>query len=888
MSAQTPSQILAILGPSCRDRARRQRLLTQTAVNGIDYIEFEVVAGKPTLHVHFLVPLPVGAWNLPADPSAVRIEGGARIVGVSVVSITVVGSRQLDIVVDQQGDFSPYLLTIGWRRDGSGAWVYLFPGLDRLFSVAPINFRPGCPVDFDCAPDDDCPPDQLTEPALDYLARDYASFRQLLIDLVAQRDPSWTERSPADLGITLLELFATEGDHLAYLQDAVANEAYLDTARHRESAKRHARLIDYRMHDGRNAWTWVHVAVTGTANEIPAGTQLVTRIDAPLRFDRVPLAPIFPQPSLPPGVELNPPTGTDLAGNRYDDYVTDPALAPVRVFETVGKQRVDRRNNELRIHAWGNERCCLPAGTTSIHVYAIDAAGTKAIRPPLAVGDRLLLEEVLGPDTGTVGGIDPTHRQVVRITRVVPDPSLTSSGAVSDQMRDPLFLAALTNGEPTPVTGIVTVNDTLPLVEVGWVGEDALTFPLCLSSVLDDGTVVRRVSVARGNMVPADHGRSIEETHVFDPPFGGERARVRLDLAPITMVRPAFGVDDERPARAAIGLTVQRGTAPPEPWTVEDDLLTADGLTRSFVVDTDEIGRPTLRFGDGDYGQRLTDATGIVARYRIGNGRAGNIGADGLAHIVRPVAAPQWPPQVLGVRNPLPARGGLDAETVEEVRQLAPAAFRAVQYRAVTEDDYRLAALTASGVAGAVATFRWTGSWMTVFIGIDPADPDMILTDARGHTRLDPTFRERVTDAIDRRRLAGYDLEVRSARYVPLDIAIDLCVKPGFFRGDVRQAVAEAIAGRTRGRRSGRPALFDPANLTFGQPVYLSQVYAICEAVEGVDSAEIRTFRRHGGDDDGELAQGFVPIGPWEIAQLDNDPSRMENGTLTLEAAGGS
>ena len=136
--------------------------------------------------------------------------------------------------------------------------------------MAPINFRPGCPVDFDCAPVHECPPDVLPEPRLDYLARDYASFRQLLLDLVAQRNPAWIERSPADLGIALLELFAYEGDQLSYFQDAVANEAYLDTARQRISAKRHAKLVDYEMHDGRNAWTFVHLRVS-TAGTVGPG-----------------------------------------------------------------------------------------------------------------------------------------------------------------------------------------------------------------------------------------------------------------------------------------------------------------------------------------------------------------------------------------------------------------------------------------------------------------------------------------------------------------------------------------------------------------------------------------------------------------------------------------
>ena len=101
------------------------------------------------------------------------------------------------------------------------------------------------------------------------------------------------------------------------------------------------------------------------------------------------------------------------------------------------------------------------------------------------------------------------------------------------------------------------------------------------------------------------------------------------------------------------------------------------------------------------------------------------------------------------------------------------------------------------------------------------------------------------------------------------------------------EAAIEALSGRGR-RTAAKPGLFDPANLTFAQPVYLSQVYAAVEAVEGVDSAEVLVFRRHGRLPAGEVEQGFIPVGAWEIAQLDNDPNRMENGSLTITAAGGS
>ena len=67
--------------------------------------------------------------------------------------------------------------------------------------------------------------------------------------------PDWTDRNPADPAVMLVELFATLGDRLAYWQDAVAVEAYLGTARRRTSVRRHARLLDYAVHEGCSART---------------------------------------------------------------------------------------------------------------------------------------------------------------------------------------------------------------------------------------------------------------------------------------------------------------------------------------------------------------------------------------------------------------------------------------------------------------------------------------------------------------------------------------------------------------------------------------------------------------------------------------------------------
>lgn len=902
MTATGASDILELLGSACRDSGRRETLRQPFAPNGIDFVEFD--PATLTLHVHFIKDLPANTadpYGLHTNPSKILIHGGTRIVGIQVTGADVAPGADktvLDVKVNMHGDFSPYLLSLGWERMERN-WSYSFPAVDRLFSVAPINFRPNCPVDFDCAPVDDCPPEELTEPALDYLARDYASFRQMLIDLVAQRNRSWTERSPADIGMMLIELFAYEGDRQSYFQDAVANEAFLDTARQRVSAKRHARLVDYQMHDGRNAWTYVHLEAD-SAGKMPQGQQLLTEITVPLRFDRDPSAAARPQPTAPPPTEPYPPT--------EDDYTTDPALAQVRVFETATSMFVSPLNNELRIHDWGNVECCLPRGTRTAYVYAVTttaAGGLVAERPPLKVGDLLLLEEVIGPTTGAPSDADPQHRQVVCIERLAPATSEGEVDHTADTVKDDLYLAAVDpqTGTAVPVRQ-QTTDARLPLVEVTWRKSDALTFPLCVTTKVD-GNTTERVSVARGNIVLADHGRSRRELlDDIDPHASGTSTyRIQLDHAPLTIqcqperepkdlglppVRQRteldLGVTEQRPGlvlRPAVALRT-----PGVDWTPVADLLSSDASDRHFVVDVDDLGRGVLRFGDGDYGQRFADVTQAEVWYRVGNGRSGNIGAEALHHIVLPQGTVVGRPVIGRVRNPLPAVDGTDRELIEEVRQYAPAAFRARQLRAVTEQDYKDRALTVSGVSGAVASFRWTGSWYTVFVGIDPTDPANVITNERGVASFDERFRREVEDALTQYRLAGYDLEIRPARYIPLDIVIEICVKPGYFRGDVVRAVSVALSPGSW--HAGAAGFFDPERFTFGEPVHLSRLYAAVTNVEGVESARVTKFQRHGRLAAGEIDAGTISLAPWEIARLDNDPNRMENGTLTITAGGGS
>jgi hypothetical protein len=862
--------VITIQKPVCgNEQIRRSMVALSPSVNGIDYLNVDP-ADHTRLQIVFLKP--VGPRN-PADPndtndefglstdlSKIVISGGTRIVGIKPKSATRNPDGSITVVVDQAGDFSTYTLALD------------VPQLDVLFNEIDFSFMATCPVDFDCRTTTVCPPAQLAELLLDYEAKDYASFRQLLLDLLPQLNPKFIETNPSDLGIALVELLAYTGDRLSYFQDAVANEAYLDTLRQRISARRLAKLVDYQMHSGRNAWAYVHFAVDAIVNPLPLGTKIVSRIGAPLSGA-----------TTPPGVIVD--TGKITA----ETLQTDPALSSAVVFETTLDGNLNPVNNLIYLHTWGNEECCIARGTTEAYVYAaqLDSISGKltAILPVLHANDWLLIEEVLGVDTGLAADANPSHRQVVKLDQE-PDSSFS----------DAFFSNLLLPGGA--VQKRVAGDQPLPLLHVHWGAIDQVQSQFCISTKLSTGVQVVNISVARGNIVLADQGLTLQESIVLSapvpdsPPF-----RPRLSFAPLTMQMQPAQVDydiatgrlttprtdltgDVTQAVPAVSLLVSFPSHQ-DLWRPVSDLLESSPFDTEFVPELDNDEAAVLRFGDDEYGMSIAGATAISATYRIGNAVSGNVGAEALAHLA--VTLPFS--GVTLVRNPLPAQNGVDPESIADVQQWAPEAFRAVQFRAVTEADYVNAAQLLPQVQSAVASFRWTGSWYTVFIGILPSSPSDLINQAKGLMQLSSGLQQTVLNFLDGYRLAGYDLEIRPPQFLPLEIDLLLCVSTDYFRSDVTQAVKAALSDQILA--DGSKGFFFLGNFVFGQPVYLSQVYAVIQAVEGVDSVVVTRFTPFGQPDNGELAQGLIPVGPWQIARLDNDPNFMERGVLKIDARGG-
>ena len=110
------------------------------------------------------------------------------------------------------------------------------------FRTSAYSFKALCESTLDCEPRPHvCPPPAGELPAIDYLSKDFLSFRKALSDFSALRYPDWVERSEADFGMMFMEALCKIADDLSYYQDRIAFEASLETATQRRSLVRHAR-----------------------------------------------------------------------------------------------------------------------------------------------------------------------------------------------------------------------------------------------------------------------------------------------------------------------------------------------------------------------------------------------------------------------------------------------------------------------------------------------------------------------------------------------------------------------------------------------------------------------------------------------------------------------
>lgn len=622
---------------------------------GVDYIDAQrKLRDEWDLNIYF------HENNLPKGitPAHIRISpmGDAAGAPLSVVSVTYDKTMLIVHIKEQWG--SNIYIDKGQTHGYFLEFVHT-PGIDIVLAGAPFILGA-------LPPSNPQPLADLNEwsppvTPIDYLCKDYASFRRLILDHLSLLAPHWEERHIPDPGITLVEIMAYAADYLSYYQDAAATEAYLGTARRRISLRRHARLLDYFVRQGCNSRVLVHVQVNENTS-LEKGTVLLTGV---------------------------PGQSGRISTQYYRDLVRDDH-PNIRVFETMHHAALFPEHNRMNIYDWA------PSGNTQENdITTIELEGHF---PHLKAGDVLIIE-MANPEDPAAARYHPVRltqkptlsydllksNEITCITWAHEDalPGFIPESAGKGCEQE--LISVLGNIVPADYGRTIT-GEVLPQVpEKGRYYPRLHSFNLIFSAPYTDPGSNTNPGQTIKNMLKQDPGHAL--------------AAVELEEY------PGYLTDNEMAGKPA----------PIARWTVCRDLLKSGPFDRHFVVETEQDGGIFLRFGDGKLGKKPAPGARFKVFYRSGYGPAGGVEPGAINHIVTDNSC------ITGVFNPQAGTNYNWPESTAQVRRDAPQEFKN-QQRCITMADYVRIAQSHPEVTKAHAQSDWTGSWRTTFLYVDRKD----------------------------------------------------------------------------------------------------------------------------------------------------------------------
>jgi hypothetical protein len=862
---------------------------------GIDFVQVRDSGDQRQLRIFFLtdatqLTFPLNTSTPPLTPANIVIHNvsDANRPDIPVVTVgNVVFDANLerailDITVAQPGEFADYRLRIDDPRANPDPLQEPYSRIDPFFNDVRFSFKAGCDDGQECLdPAPVCPVDEQPDFPVDYLARDFVSLRNALLDFAAQRYPRWVSPIEADVGVMLAEVMAALGDEFAYVQDRFGREAYLETATERRSLRKKARLLDFEIHDGRSPSTLVELTVSGAGDtlSVPRGSRAwaTTEGGTPIAFevglglrdggepfavhqswnagDAVPPGSLTPyafdesQICLLVGATEMFVLGTVARPEALFDEATktgrvlllrtdpaDPALPPRRHFVRLVERPValfdpltDLTVTRLR---WGAEDA-LPFQIDqslvqlSFNVVPVTAGLTQCAR--FVCGDQRDADDTRPPVLVTAfdcGQAEAKPAPGLAVEREGPLPIRVAPALAADVTPD----AGPPERDERPTIFLVGLPDT----DTGGLGVLGLNLRESVPEVL--------------------------VTELFIAPGGGETTGIAWDWQ-----RSLLSSDANSPV-----------------FTLEDGIWRRIiSFTRNGVVHVHQDYATgagySLRFGDGVFGRTPPRGQAFEVRYRLGPGAKGNVPEGAInAFTVPDHPDRDMPGFVMKVRNPVEVRDGVDPESAQEVKQIVPEAFKADRLFAVTPDDYGQQAEKLDFVQRAQGTPRWTGSWLSMFVAADPF----------GSFDLTAAEREDLGAWMNCVRQTGREVIVSDPRPLIIDLLITICVEPFAYASQVMALVRELLVGAGGGRNT-RP-FFSPDNFTFGMPLRRSALEAAILRVPGVRFVRSILVRERGLQGFRLLDDLLLEVEPNQVLRLDDDPLHPEAGTLTLQAEGGA
>ena len=350
----------------------------------------------------------------------------------------------------------------------------------------------------------------------------------------------------------------------------------------------------------------------------------------------------------------------------------------------------------------------------------------------------------------------------------------------------------------------------------------------------------RQSATLGGNVAEATHGETIARELLGTGDATVPFQQFPLKERPMTHV-PRAGA----PNGAAATLEVRvAGLA----WRLEQQRFGLAPDDRVFTAKADDEQKTTVEFGDGRNGARLPTGSEVVARYRKGLGRDGNVRAGTLTTLLAK------PTGLRSATNPLPAVGGSDPETLEVARTSAPETVRTLG-RIVSLRDFEDAARESALVAKARATWAWSGYEEAVHL--------TVAGDAGAHV-TGTAYRDLLAD-LDTRRDPFRRLILVDYAEIPIRVeAVIVEHDPDRLADDVVAAARAALQDHFAFERRA-----------FGEPVHASEVFAVLGDALGVRGVDVNRLSYASEVDRTAHAASTAPVQPHlrinfdELAVLD-------------------
>ena len=589
--------------------------------------------------------------------------------------------------------------------------------------------------------------------------------------------PRWTDYNLSDPGVTLIELFAWMVDMLLYRLNRVPDKNYI----------KFMDLIGIRLEPPNPAAVEVTFRLSAPQPEpvtIPRGTEVATvrtETQDAIAFttdrDVTVLLPTLAHALVTPG----------------DDTFTDamPALKNPDLRTSIF-QAVPAENNALYL-GYSED---LNGLTLVLTIQCtIEGVGVDPRNPPLAWEYWDGEQERWAPlrlESDTTGGLNVDGQTILHA------PS-TSAMTEVNETRASWIRCRATNPGPT---------------------QRAYSSSPMLTSI---------VSNSIGCTVPASHAQRMSN-EFLGRSDGAPGQRFHLQNVPVLSREPGETIEVE---------TENEGQY--HPWQEVTEFANSGPDDCHFTCDSvcGEIQfGPSIRQPSGQEHQygRVPPAGRRIrfSSYRSGGGTIGNVG-EGTIRVLKSSI-----PYVASVSNLEPARGGLDAETLERAKLRAPKVLRS-NVRAVTGQDFEYLALEASS---RVARTRCMSPGDTADTHAPPPGVVRVLlvpavADCEGHIppgqlAVPRQVREQVQAYLDERRLLTTRLEVDTARYVPVAVVARVKAR----RGSSHQKVAADVEKQLYRYINPICGGMDGTGWPFGRSLGLSELFAALQGIARVDYIE--------------------------------------------------